>query len=189
MRNIEIFTEKLKLTEYKFYFCNCFITKISTTNNPSVPGNLNYFNFISDRLIHHYSNHGNEQPPMISVSEFMKSLNRIQLCIKIVVQIEDYTELDDDSIKITNCRISPKNYLFIIEGETETGEEVKLFWGETHFEILKNTAPCTETITEFENLKQQINIDKCGNITKLHTVFVVVCKKDAVTLSDDKLKN
>ena len=106
---------------------------------------------------------------MISVSEFMKTLNRNQLCIKIVVQIDDYIELeyqpnchihfDHDSIKITNCRISPKNYLLIIEGETETGQEVKLFWGEKHFDLLKNTAPCTETITEFETLKQQINTE------------------------------
>ena len=145
MRNIEIFTEKLKLTEYKYSFLNGFNTKISATNNPSVPGNLNYFNFNSVRLIHHYSKHCNEQPPMISVSEFMKSLNRNQLCIKIVVQIDDYTELeynchihfDDDSIKITDCRVSPKNYLIIIEGETETGQEVKLFWGQKRFEILK----------------------------------------------------
>ena len=118
---------------------------------------------------------------MISVSEFMKSLNRNQLCIKIVVQIDDYTELeyppdchidfDDDSIKITNGRISTKNYLIIIEGETETGQEVKLFWGEKHFEIVKNTAPCTETITEFEKLKQQINTDKCVNITKYTQFF------------------
>ena len=136
---------------------------------------------------------------MLSVSEFMKSLNRNHLCIKIVVQIDDYIKLeyppgchihfDNDSIKLTNFRISPENYLLIIEGETETGHEVKLFWGEKHFEILQNTAPCTETITEFEKLKQQINKDKCVNIIKLHTVFLIVCKKDAVTLSDDKLKN
>ena len=100
---------------------------------------------------------------MLSVSEFMKSLNRNQLCIKIIVQIDDYVELeyppdchihfDDDSIKLTNCKISPENYLLLIEGETETGQEVKLFWGEKHFEILKNTIPCTGTITEFEKLK------------------------------------
>ena len=106
----------------------------------------------------------------------MKSLNRNQLCIKIVVQIDYYIEIkypsdchihfDNDSIKLTNCRFSPKNYLLIIEGETGTGQEVKLFWGEKHFEILKNTSPCTETITEFEKLKQQINTDKCVNITK-----------------------
>ena len=135
---------------------------------------------------------------MLSVSEFMISLKRNQLCIKIVVQIDDYIELeypsnchihfDNDSIKLTNCEISPKNCL-IIEGETETGQEVKLFWGEKHFETLKNTAPCTETITEFEKLKQQINTDKCVNINKLHVVFLMVCKKDAVKLSDDKLKN
>ena len=135
---------------------------------------------------------------MLSVSEFMKSLKRNQLCIKIVVQIDDYIELenppdchihfDNDIIKLTNCRISPKNYLLLIEGETETGQEVKLFWGEKHFEILKNTAPCTETITEFEKLKQQINTDKCININKSHTVFLIVCKKDAVTLSDDKVE-
>ena len=75
---------------------------------------------------------------MLSVSEFTKSLNRNQLCLKIVVQIDDYSELDypsdchihfdNDSIKLTNCRISPKNYLLIKEGETETGQEVKLFW-------------------------------------------------------------
>ena len=128
----------------------------------------------------------------------MQSLNRNQLCIKIVVQIDDYIELeypsdchihfDNDSIKLTNCKISPKNYLLIIEGETETGKEVKLFRGEKHFEILKNTAPCTETITEFAKLKQQINTDKCVNINKLHKVFLIVCKKDAVKLSD-KLKN
>ena len=136
---------------------------------------------------------------MLSVSEFMKSLNRNQFCIKINVQIDDYIELeyppdchihfDDDSIKLTNCRISPKNYLLIVEGETETGQEVKLFWGEKNFEILKNTAPCIETITEIEKIKQQINTDKCVNINNLHTVFLIVCKEDAVTLSDDKLKN
>ena len=68
---------------------------------------------------------------MPSVSVFMRSLNRNQICIKIIVQIDDYIELeyppdchihfDNDSIKITNCRTSPKNYLLIIEGETETG--------------------------------------------------------------------
>ena len=133
---------------------------------------------------------------MLSVSEFMKSLNKYRLCIKINVQVDDFAELeyqpnchihfDDDSIKLTNCRTSPKNYLLIVEGETETGQEVKLFSGEKHFEILKNTAPCTETITEFGSLKQQINTDKCVSINDLHTVFLIVCKKDAVTLSDDK---
>ena len=136
---------------------------------------------------------------MLSVSEFMKSLNRYQLFIKIVVQIDDYIELehpsgchihfDNDSIKLKNSKISPKNYLLIIEGGTETGQVVKFFWGVKHFEILKDTAPCTETITEFEKLKQQINTDKCFNINKLHTLFPIVCKKDAVKLSDDKLKN
>ena len=66
---------------------------------------------------------------------------------------------------------------------------MKTLWGEKNFEILKNTAPCTETITKFEKLKQQINTDKCVNINKLHTVFLIVCKKDAVILSEDKLKN
>ena len=107
---------------------------------------------------------------MLSVSEFTKSLNRNQLFIKIVVQIDDYIELeypsgchihfDSNSIKLTKCKISPKIYFLIIEGETETGQEVKLFWGEKHFETLKDTAPCTETITEFVKLKQQINTDK-----------------------------
>ena len=78
--------------------------------------------------------------------------------------------------------------MFIIEVKTETGQEIKLFWGEQHFELLKNITPCTETITEFETLKQQINTDICVNINKLHTVFLVVCKKEAIELLDDKLK-
>ena len=133
---------------------------------------------------------------MLSVSEFMQSLNKNQLFIKIVVQIDDYFELeypsgchihfDNDSVRLTNCKISPNNYLLIIEGETETGKEVKLFWGEKHFELLKDTAPCIETITEFETLKQEINIDRCVNINELHTVFLLVCKKEAINLSDDK---
>ena len=129
---------------------------------------------------------------MLSVSEFIEPLNRNQLCIKIVAQIDDYIELEyppDCHIHFDNDRISPKNYLLIIEGEAETGQEVKVFWGEKHFEILKNTAPCTETITEFKKLKQQINTDKCVNINKLHTGILIVCKKDALTLSDDKLEN
>ena len=136
---------------------------------------------------------------MLSVSEYMKSLKRNQLCMKIVVQIDDYIELeyppdchinfDDDSIKLTNCQISPKNYLLLIKGETENGKEVKLFWGENYFEIIKNTTPCTETFTEFEKLKQQIRTDKCVIINKLHTIFLVNCEKDDVTLSDDMLEN
>ena len=56
---------------------------------------------------------------MLSVSEFMKSLNRNQFCKTIVVQKDDYIQLeyppdchilfDDDSIKLTNCKISTKN--------------------------------------------------------------------------------
>ena len=124
---------------------------------------------------------------MLSVSEFMQSLNKNQLFIKIIVQIEDYIELeypsgchipfDNDSLRLTNCKISPKNYLLIIEGETETGQEVKFFWGEKHFEILKDKAPCSETITEFETVKRKINTDKCVNINKLYTVFLIICKK------------
>ena len=78
--------------------------------------------------------------------------------------------------------------MIIIEGKTETGQQIKFFWGEQHFELLKNRAPCTETITEFETLKQQINTNICVDINKLHTVFLVVCKKEAIELLDKKLK-
>ena len=134
---------------------------------------------------------------MLSVSKFLQSLKRNQLFIKITVQRDDFVHhdypfgchihFDNDSVRVTDCKVSPKYYLFIIEGKTETGQEIKLFWGE-HFELLKNTAPCTETITEFETLKQQINTDICVDINKLQTVFLVVCKKQAIELLDDKLK-
>ena len=80
---------------------------------------------------------------MLAASEFMHSLNRNQLCIKIKVQRDNFAQLkfplnshihfDNDSITTTDCKISTKDYLFIIEGITETGQEVKLFWGEKHF--------------------------------------------------------
>ena len=124
---------------------------------------------------------------MLSVSEFLQSLNKNQFSTKITVQREDFNDndnpfgchihFDHDSFRITNCKVLSKNYLFIIEGKTEAGQEVKLFWGEQHSESLKNIEPCTETITEFETLKQRINTDRCVVLNKLHTVFLVVCKK------------
>ena len=135
---------------------------------------------------------------MLSVSEFMQSLNRNQLFIKITVQRDDFANhdypfgchihFDNDSVRITDCKVSPKNYLFIIASNTETGQEIKILSGEQHFELLKNTAPCTETIIDFETLKQQINTYICVDINKLHTVFLVVCKKEARELLEDKLK-
>ena len=89
---------------------------------------------------------------------------------------------------LTNCKVSTQNYLFIIEGTTQTGQEIKLFWGENHFDLLKNTAPCTETITEFETLKQQINTRECVNLNHLRRVFLVVLKKEAIHLIDDRTK-
>ena len=128
----------------------------------------------------------------------MQSLNKNQLFKKITVQRDDFVnhdypfgchiQFDNDSVRVTDCKISPKNYLFLIEGKTETGQVINLFWGEQHFELLKNTAPCTETKTEFETMKQQINTDICVHINKLHTVFLVVCKKEGIELLDDKLK-
>ena len=128
---------------------------------------------------------------MLSVSEFLNSFNKNQLVIKISVQIDDFIELDyppgshirfdDDSLQLTNCKVSTQNHLFIIEGTTKTGQEIKLFWGEKHYDLLKNTAPCTETITEFEVLKQQINTRECVNLNELHTVFLVVLKKELYT--------
>ena len=135
---------------------------------------------------------------MLAASEFMHSLNRNQLCIKIQVQRDNFVQFnfpfdshihfDNDSVRTTDCKISPKDCLFIIEGMTETGQEIKLFWGEKHFELLKDITLCNETITEFETLKQQIHTDKCVDINKLNTVFLVVCNKDAIELIDDKLK-
>ena len=118
----------------------------------------------------------------------MQSLNRNQLFIKIQVQRDNFVQLDfpfgnhihfdNDSIGVSDCKISNKNCLIIIiEGATETGQEVKLFWGEKHFEFLKDITLCNETITEFETLKNQIHTDKCVDINKLNTVFLVVCKK------------
>ena len=116
---------------------------------------------------------------MLSVSEFLNSLNQNQLVIKISVQIDDFVEFDypsgshihfdDDNVKLTNCKVSNRNYLFIIEGTTKTGQEIKLFWGEKHFDLLQNTAPCTETIAEFEILKQQIDTRKSVTLNQLHT--------------------
>ena len=135
---------------------------------------------------------------MVSVSEFLNSFNKNQLVIKISVQIDDFIEFDypsgshihfdDDSVKLTNCKVSTQNYLFFIEGTTKTGQEIKLFWGEKHFDLLKNTAPCTETITEFETLKQQINTREWVNLNQLHTVFLVVLKKEIIHLIDDRTK-
>ena len=135
---------------------------------------------------------------MLSDSEFLNSLNKNQLVIKISVQIDDFFEIDypsgshihfdDDSVTLTNCNVSTQDYLSIIEGTTKTGQEIKLFWGEKHFDLLKNTAPCTETNTEFETLKHQINTRKCVNLNQLHTVFLVVLKKEAIHLIDDRTK-
>ena len=135
---------------------------------------------------------------MLSVSEFLNSFSKNQLVIRISVQIDNFTELDypsgshihfdDDNVQLTNFKVSPQNYPFIIEGITKTEQEIKLFWGEKHFDLLKNTAPCTETITEFEVLKQQINTRECVNLNELHTVFLVVLKKEAINLIDDRTK-
>ena len=128
----------------------------------------------------------------------MQSLNRNQLFIKIKVKRDNFVQLDfpfgnhihfdNDSIRVSDRKISNKNCLIIIEGKTETGQEVKLFWGEKHFELLKDITLCNETITEYETLKHQIHRDRCVDINKLNTVFSVVCKKEAVELLDDKLK-
>ena len=101
---------------YFIFSLNNFIHNIPSQNNPTVPGNLNYFNFISERLIHHYSHHCDENPPMLTVSEFMQSLNNNQLFIKIQVQRDNFINykdplgchlhFDDDSVGITNCQIS-----------------------------------------------------------------------------------
>ena len=128
----------------------------------------------------------------------MHSLNRNQLFIEIQVQRDNFVQFDypfgshihfdNDSVGTTDCKISTKDCLFIIEGKTETGREVKLIWGENHFELLKDITLCHETITEFETLKQQIHTDRCVDIKKLNTVFLVVRKKEAIELLDDKLK-
>ena len=135
---------------------------------------------------------------MFSVSEFLNLFSKNQLVIRISVQIDDFIELDypsgspihfdDDSVQLTKCKVSPQNYVFIIERITKTEQEIKTFWGEKHFDLFKNTAPCTETITEFEVLKQQINTGERVNLNELHTVFLVVLKKEAINLIDDRTK-
>ena len=125
----------------------------------------------------------------------MHSLSRKQFCIKIQVQRDNFIQLeysfgnhihfDNDSVRTTDCKISDKDCLFIIEGKTENGQEVKIFWGEKHFDLLKDITLCNETVTEFNSRKQQIQTDQCVDLNKLNTVFIVVCKKDAIELLDD----
>ena len=136
---------------------------------------------------------------MLSVSEFMNSLNKKQFCIKIQVQRDNFTQLDysfgnhihfdNDSVRTTDCIISNTDCLLIIEGKTENGQEIKLFWGEKHFELLKDITTCKETIREFNFLKEQIQTKQCVDLNKLNTVFIVVCKRDAIELIDDNKKH
>ena len=105
---------------------------------------------------------------MIKVSEFLHSLNTKQFCIKIQVQRENFAKLD---------------YSF---GNHIHFDNNSIFWGEKHFELLKHITICNETITEYNLLKQQIQTDRCIDLNNLQTVFIVVCKKDAITLIDDK---
>ena len=84
---------------------------------------------------HHYSQHCYEPRLMLSVKEFMKTLNKNQFVLKNNFTNQNYPNnchihFDDDSLKITNCRVSTKEYSFIIDGTTESGHEVKLFWGD-----------------------------------------------------------
>ena len=163
-------------------------------NLPATSGKVNYFNFFYNVLNHHYSQHCYEPIPVLSVKEFMKSLDKNQFVLKMIVQKDTFINqkfpphchihFDDNRFLVNNCRVSTKEYLFIIDGTTESGHDVKL-WGEQHFELLKNTEPCEETITEFEKLKQQIDGEKCINLNNLHTVFLVVYKKTAVELPEN----
>ena len=124
----------------------------------------------------------------------MKSLNKNPFLLKIIVQTENFKNqeyphtchihFDDDCLQLTDCEISTKDYLFIIDGTTNSGQEVKLFWGEQHFDLMKNTEPCEATIKEFEKLKQQIDVEKCINLNDLHRVFIVVAMKTAIELSE-----
>ena len=66
---------------------------------------------------------------MLSVSEFLNSLNKNQLVIKISVQIDNFIEFDypsgshihfdDDSVKLTDCKISTQDYLFINQNKSK----------------------------------------------------------------------
>ena len=79
---------------------------------------------------------------MLSVEEFMKSLHKNQFVLKIIVQKDNFINqkfpphchihFDDDRLLVNNCRTSTKDYLFIIDGTTESGHEVKLL-GRTTF--------------------------------------------------------
>ena len=74
---------------------------------------------------------------MVSVKVLMKFIDKNRFVLKILEQTESFTnqtspenchiQFDDESIMITNCKVSSKNYLFIIEGTAEIGQEVKPF--------------------------------------------------------------
>ena len=124
----------------------------------------------------------------------MKSSIQNQFVLKIIVEKDNFTKqnypnnchihFDEDSLNETMWRVSTKDYSFIVDETTESGHEVKLFWGE-QLAPLKNTEPCEETITEFEKLKRQIDGEKCINVNDLHTVSIVVSTKTAIELSED----
>ena len=169
-------------------------TKQLNTQLPATSGKLKFFKFFYNLLDHHYSQHCYEPQPMLSVNEFMKSLNKNQFVLKIIVQTENFKNqeyphtchihFDDDRLQLTDCKIATKYYLFIVDGTTESGQEVRLSWGDQHFELLKNTEPCETTIREFEKLKQQLDGEKCININDLHTVYIVVAKKTTIARSE-----
>ena len=64
---------------------------------------------------------------MLSVSEFMQSLKRNQLFIKITLKRDDFVNhdypfgchihFDNDIVRVIDYKVSRENYLFIIEGK------------------------------------------------------------------------
>ena len=105
--------------------------KLTTNLNAKLPattGKLNYLRVFYNLLNRHYTQHCYEPLPMLSVKEFINSVDNNQFVLKIIVQRDNFKNqnysndyhihFDDDGIAVSNCNVSTKDYLFIIDGTT-----------------------------------------------------------------------
>ena len=85
---------------------------------------------------------------------------------------------NNDTLHLLSCRTYHKKYLIACTAIRNNNTLVDLHWGEHYFYHLLKKPITLHSMIDYENLRRQITEEKCINISKFNTPFVIISENN-----------
>ena len=119
-----------------------------------------------------------DKEPKSEVAIVVECANNRNRCKQLNIHANCHIHYNNDTLHLLNCRTYHKKYLIACTAIRNNNTLVDLHLGEHYFYHLLKKPITLQSMIDYEILRRQITEEKCIDISKFNTPFVIISENN-----------